>query len=101
MDDLLSKDYMPRSTLATAEHIAEKPKFPAVDAHNQHGFRASAFGQDGPDTGMRGYGDVDRLVRIMDQCGIKTVAEFQPDFRFLQTAANTTKLDLGSRYPGY
>jgi predicted TIM-barrel fold metal-dependent hydrolase len=74
VDDLLLRDYMPRSTLVTAEHIVESPKFAAVDAHNHHGFRASAFGQDGPDAWMRGYEDADQLVRILDQCGIKTAA---------------------------
>jgi predicted TIM-barrel fold metal-dependent hydrolase len=74
MEDLLLKDYMPRSTLVTTEHLLERPKFPAVDAHNHHGFRASAFGQDGPDAWMRGYEDPDVLVRIMDECGIRAAA---------------------------
>jgi predicted TIM-barrel fold metal-dependent hydrolase len=74
VDDLLLRDYMPRSTLITAEHIVQKPRFPAIDAHNHHGFRASAFGLDGSDAWMRGYEDADELVRIMDQCGIKTAA---------------------------
>lgn len=70
MEDLLLKDYMPRSTLVTEEHIVEKPRFPAVDAHNHLGFRNDASGQ--PISG-EGLGDVGEFVEIMDQCGLKAM----------------------------
>ena len=45
MEDLLLRDFMPRSTLVTEEHIVEQPRFPAIDAHNHLGFHTDAFGQ--------------------------------------------------------
>ena len=72
-DHLLLRDYKPRSVLVTEEHLVEKPKFSVTDVHNHHGFRASAFGQDGPTAWMRGYEDSDKVVNIMDQCDIKTM----------------------------
>lgn len=74
MEDLPLKDYAPRSSLITEEHIVEKPSFPAVDAHNHLGFRTDAFGRPTSDEEASTVGDVDRLVDIMDRCGIKTVA---------------------------
>jgi predicted TIM-barrel fold metal-dependent hydrolase len=65
MDDLLLKDYAPRSVLVTEEHIVRKPKFPAVDAHNHHRF----WGQEGQPP------DVGRLVELMDDCGIQAIAD--------------------------
>ena len=74
MEDLLLRDYMPRSTLVTEEHVVEKPKFPAVDAHNHLGFRTDAFGQPIPGEGTGWLGDVDGLVETMDQCDIRAIA---------------------------
>jgi len=74
MDDLLLKDFMPRSTLIVEEHVVERPKFPAVDAHNHLGFRTDAFGQPRPGAEIGWRGDVDGLVRTMDQCDIKAIA---------------------------
>jgi len=65
MNDLLLKDFMPRSTLVTEEHIVEKPRFPAVDVHNHHRFW----------TPERGVQDVGRLVEMMDECGIRAIAD--------------------------
>ena len=45
MDDLLLKDYRPRTMVVTEEHVVEKPKFPAVDANNLIGLRTEAFGR--------------------------------------------------------
>jgi len=74
METLLLKDYMPRSTLVTEEHIVDKPRFPAVDAHNHLGFRTDAFGQPTAGEGTGRLEDVGQLVETMDQCGIRAVA---------------------------
>ena len=74
IDDLLLKDYMPHSTLVTEEHIVEQPRFPAIDAHNHLGFRTDAFGQAISGGGIGKVGEVVALVKVMDRCGIKTMA---------------------------
>jgi len=74
MGDLLLKDYMPRTTLVTEEDTVKVLRFPAIDAHNHHGFRSGASGEPTGGEGIRGIEDVDRLVEVMDQCGIKAMA---------------------------
>jgi predicted TIM-barrel fold metal-dependent hydrolase len=87
MTDLLLKDFMPRSLLVTEEHMVEKPRFPAVDAHNHHRFWAEEGGTT----------DVGRLVQMMDECGVKAIADLDggwgDDLR--QTLAMTEEA-----YPG-
>lgn len=65
MDDLLLRDYAPRSTLVTEEHIIEKPRLPAVDAHSHHG----SWFREG------GVQDMGRLVEMMDACGIRAIVD--------------------------
>lgn len=74
MGDLLLRDFMPRSTLETEEHVVERPKFPAIDAHNHVGFHTDAFGQPVPGENPWRLGDADALVSTMDECGIKAMA---------------------------
>jgi len=74
MGELLLEDYMPRSTLVTEEHIVEKPRFPAIDAHSHLGFRSDAFGQPVRGEGTGWLGHVDELLATMDQCDIKAMA---------------------------
>jgi len=74
VEELLLKDYSPRSTLVTEEHFVERPRFPAIDAHNHLGFRTDAFG-DAAAAGETGRADdVEALVETMDRCGVKTMA---------------------------
>jgi len=54
-------DFVPQSMLVTEEHLVEKAKFPAIDAHNHLG---SAFWY---------FEDVKKLVDLMDYCNIKTI----------------------------
>jgi hypothetical protein len=46
MNDLLLKDYDPHSTIVVERHLVERPRYPAVDAHNHLGVRTDAFGYD-------------------------------------------------------
>jgi predicted TIM-barrel fold metal-dependent hydrolase len=73
MEDLLLKDYMPHSLLVTEEHVVEKPKFPAVDAHNHLGFPTDAFGETVAGEGTERTADVGKLVETMDRCGITAI----------------------------
>lgn len=73
MNDLLLKDYTPRSMIVTDKHVVEKPKFPAIDAHNHLGFRTDAFGQAASEGGVGGPTDVGKLVEALDQCGVNAV----------------------------
>jgi len=87
MNDLLLRDYTPRSTLVTEEHLVAKPSFPAVDAHNHHRF----WSREG------GVEDVASLVHLMDECGIKAIADLDggwgDDLR--QTLATTEQAHPG------
>ena len=73
MSDLLLRDFAPRTQLVLEEHVVEKPRFPAVDAHNHLGFATDAFGDPRPD-GLIGHGeDVSALIDVMDQCGVTAI----------------------------
>ena len=74
MSDLLLKDFAPRPSIITELSTVDRPKFPAIDAHNHLGYRTNAFGEpiDGAGTGW--MDGVDRLVSIMDQCDVKCMA---------------------------
>lgn len=74
MDDLLLKDFAPRPTIVTRETLLEQPKFPAIDAHNHLGFRTDAFGEAITGEGTGWLRDLGELVGIMDQSGVKTMA---------------------------
>jgi len=63
MSDLLPRDYAPRSTLELEEHFVEKPRFPAIDAHNHDMFWISRYG----------IPSVSNLVEVMDRCGITAI----------------------------
>jgi hypothetical protein len=73
MDDLLLKDYEPRSTIVTEAHVVERPRYPAVDAHNHLGYRTDSFGYERggevPDV------DVGALVDVMNQAGVRAMAK--------------------------
>src|SRR5450756_2406884 len=72
MDDLLLKDYEPRPTIVVDSHLVERPKFPAVDAHNHLGFRTDAFGY--ARDGETGRPDASALIDVMDRCDIRAMA---------------------------
>ena len=74
MEDLLLKDYAPRSSLVVDEHLVERPRFPVVDVHNHLGARRTdSFGDPSP-SGLTGSAeDVEPLVRMMDQCGVRAI----------------------------
>jgi predicted TIM-barrel fold metal-dependent hydrolase len=74
MGDLLLRDYAPRSAIVTAESVVERPRYPAIDAHNHLGFRTDAFGEAIAEGGMGAREDADELVGIMDECGIRAMA---------------------------
>ena len=57
-------DYRPRSTLATAEHLVPKAKFPAIDVHGHPGDVST------PDAIKRVVAEMDRL-----NLGVMVVAE--------------------------
>ena len=38
LDDLLLKDFKPRSALVTEDNTPESARFPVVDAHNHLGY---------------------------------------------------------------
>jgi predicted TIM-barrel fold metal-dependent hydrolase len=61
--DILLRDYQPRSCLVVPEHTVERPRFPAIDAHNHLGRWLSADG----DWVIR---DVPALLALMDECGV-------------------------------
>jgi predicted TIM-barrel fold metal-dependent hydrolase len=70
---LLLEEFSPRSTLVVEEHIVERPRFPAVDAHNHLGFRTDSFGNPVSGEGTGWVGDVNELVETMDRCDIRTI----------------------------
>lgn len=74
MEDLLLKDFAPRPTIVTRDTLVEQPKFPAIDAHNHLGFVTDSFGEAVNGEGTGCLGDLGELVGIMDQCGVKAMA---------------------------
>jgi predicted TIM-barrel fold metal-dependent hydrolase len=81
MDELLLKAYEPRSTIVVDSHVVERPKFPAIDAHNHLGFVTDAFGYttagESPEPDPLGVGvraSPASLVEVMDHAGISAMA---------------------------
>ena len=62
IEDLKLKEFAPRSELVLPEHAVERPRFPAVDAHNHLG----GVVRGGPDA-------VRRLVELMDEVGLRAM----------------------------
>jgi predicted TIM-barrel fold metal-dependent hydrolase len=73
MDELLLKDFRPRSSIVVKEHSVREPKFPVIDVHVHLGFLTDAFGQVVPGADIGDLRDPAELVEIMDQCGIKAM----------------------------
>jgi predicted TIM-barrel fold metal-dependent hydrolase len=62
-DDMLLKDYEPRSELVTPQHIVPQAKFPVVDAHNHLSYNAN----------WEKSLDVDRILAEMKAVNVATV----------------------------
>jgi len=73
VDDLLLKDYRPRSLLVTEQHMLQRARFPVTDAHNHLGFVTDAFGEPSAHGGAGCMEDVERVVATMDQAGVAAV----------------------------
>jgi len=69
-DDLLLKEFTPRSALVVEEHILEKARFPVVDFHNHLGYWEQ--GVQGASPGWT-VNDVPRTIELMDEMNIRCV----------------------------
>lgn len=68
-EDLLLRDFAPRSMLVTANHEPERARLPVVDAHNHLGLRrASPDGQE-----AWRVPDVEALLETMDEVGVRAI----------------------------
>lgn len=85
--ELPLRDYRPHSTLRLPEHPVERPRFPAVDAHNHLG-RWLTDGWSAPDVG--------RLLELMDACGVRSIVNL--DGRLGELDANLDRYDRA--HPG-
>lgn len=61
-DDMLLKDYEPRSELVTEEHFVERARFPAIDAHNHPTY-----------PGWEGQMSVEKMLEEMDATNVQMV----------------------------
>lgn len=85
-DDMLLKDYEPRSELVTEEHFVERAKFPAVDAHNHPTY-----------PGWENQMEVSQMLEAMDATNVATVVNLSGESGdFLERALD--KLDRA--HPG-
>ncbi len=64
--DLRLADFRPRSSLRVPAHLVDRPRFPAIDAHNHLG---SAFGGDWPGRSPA------ELIDVLDEAGIETLVD--------------------------
>jgi predicted TIM-barrel fold metal-dependent hydrolase len=62
--DLRLSDYRPRSRLRVPEHRVERPRFPAIDAHNHLGTWLTAGSA---------WPDLDELFAVMDASGVRAM----------------------------
>ncbi len=62
--DLRLRDYRPRSRLRVPEHRVERPRFPAIDAHNHLGTWLTAGSA---------WPDLDELLAVMDASGVRAI----------------------------
>ena len=69
-DDLLLKEFKPRSALVVEEHIPEKARFPVVDFHNHLGFWE--HGVQGATPGWT-VQDIPLTIELMDEMDIRCV----------------------------
>jgi len=65
-EDLLLRDYQPRSALVTAQHTVSRPRFAAIDAHNHLGPVWGGGWADRP---------LSELLDAMDQAGVQAVVD--------------------------
>jgi predicted TIM-barrel fold metal-dependent hydrolase len=65
-DDLRLAEFRPRSSLRVASHVVERPRFPAIDAHNHLG---SPFGGDWATR------RASELAATLDEAGIELVVD--------------------------
>jgi hypothetical protein len=70
MQDLLLKDFKPKTALVTEDHTPQRARFPLIDFHNHLGYWEQ--GGSGRTTGWT-VGDVDETVRLMDEMNIRAV----------------------------
>ena len=71
-DDLLLKDFKPRSALVTEDNTPERARFPVVDAHNHLGYWDPYIFQDGSPPGWT-VQDIPATVDLMDELNVKCV----------------------------
>jgi predicted TIM-barrel fold metal-dependent hydrolase len=71
-EDLLLKDFKPRSALVTEDNTPESARFPVVDAHNHLGYWDPYIFQDGAPPGWT-VKDVPATVDLMDELNVKCV----------------------------
>lgn len=66
LGDLMLRDYAPRSCLRSPEHLVDRARWPAVDAHNHLGrWLAPDGGWTAPDVGA--------LIGVMDACNVSAM----------------------------
>ena len=71
-EDLLLKDFNPRSALVTEDNTPKSARFPVVDAHNHLGYWDPYIFQDGGSPGWT-VKDVQAAVALMDELNIQCV----------------------------
>jgi predicted TIM-barrel fold metal-dependent hydrolase len=59
-------DFRPRSTLRVPVHLVDRPRFPAIDAHNHLG---SPFGGDWPERSPA------ELAAVLDEAGVEAIVD--------------------------
>ena len=62
-EDLLAKDYQPRSELVVPQHLVPRAKFPVVDAHNHVTY---------PGFGWEEL-DIPRMLKELDELNVATI----------------------------
>jgi len=72
-DDLLLKDFKPRTVLVTEEHIPSRAKFPVVDIHNHLGNWPDEWFQGLYSGGGWVLKDVKATVALMDEMNVRSV----------------------------
>ncbi len=95
-NDILLRDYRPRSTLHVAVHEVPRASAPVVDVHNHLGRQSDVFRDSGKGDDWT-VPDVGRLVALMDKCNVETVVNL--DGHWGETLeANLNRYDRS--YPG-
>jgi len=88
LQDLRLRDYRPRSRLRVPEHRVERPRFPAIDAHNHLGTWLTAGSA---------WPDLDELSAVMDATDVRAIVNLDGRWGD-ELEANLDRYDRA--YPG-